>query len=308
MDYYSSYLQFRDCVRRPDLWLRTLTDISFDEESLACSKYFAECKAIIAGKPCMVYAPISQGSTRIAVDSINTLSSSGNAISSIAHYADEHLTNAHYDAYASIFVEEIPEGVLLAEALYTHTRRNLERGLREFRKLLRTHDISLGNITTTNIIVDSDNRWHPIRCLYAQQGRTRDAKALRAIANEIKECGIDEGSHTTTEQAPSSSADYPGKLFPLCERRRRVITKDGVGFVNENNVCVLPHKYLSATDFYENRSIVTTIEGRVGIIDRYGKYIIPAEFDRIDFDKINGDSKAYRGDEVTIFDYLGNRI
>ena len=31
-------------------------------------------------------------------------------------------------------------------------------------------------------------------------------------------------------------------------------------------------------------------------------------YDSIDFDKVNGDSKAYRGDEVTIFDYLGNRI
>ena len=81
-----------------------------------------------------------------------------------------------------------------------------------------------------------------------------------------------------------------------------------MGFIDDRDVMVIEVQYRSATDFYENRSVVTTFEGRVGIIDRYGKYIIPPQYDRIEFDHQNGDSEAYVGDKVTIYDYNGEIV
>lgn len=299
-----SPLHFRDSTRHPELWFTTLRNARFDEETLIYGKYFTECEALIGDRRYMVYAPTIYDATRMAKLSMLIFEECSSRISTIKYLRREIVVDPKYDIYTDVFLEEIPAGRPLSEAIYTSTQRHLLRGMRAFRRRLKENNIVLNNVDIDNIIVDESYEWHAIRCLYATYGQRRDDAAFRLIKDNIME-------YSLTELPSDSSAldatrrEYPGIKLPLCERRRRVVTKEGVGFVDERDTIVIPVQYLTATDFYENRSIVTTKAGGVGIIDRDGRYIIAPEYDRIEFDHEDGDSKAYRGDNVTLYDYNG---
>lgn len=302
-----SRLVFRDSIRHPEVWFTALRKAQFDEQTLTYGKYFTECEAIIKGKRYMVYAPTHYDATRRALDSMQIINNTRPPIGAIKFYAEEIAYDTTLASYVNIFTEKIPEGTPLSEAIYTFSQRELLRGLRAFKRMLSDNNISLNNVDIDNIIVGKNYEWHAIRCLYATYAKRKDNNAFKAIKESIEEYGLRD-DFNAAELAAAVRREYPGIMLPLCERRRRVVTKDGVGFIDDRDVMVIEVQYRSATDFYENRSVVTTFEGRVGIIDRYGKYIIPPQYDRIEFDHQNGDSEAYVGDEVTIYDYNGEVV
>jgi hypothetical protein len=94
----------------------------------------------------------------------------------------------------------------------------------------------------------------------------------------------------------------------LSERRYRTTTSNGTGFLDQNRHCVVENIYLRATDFVEDRAIVTLPCGKTGVINRNGRYIIMPQYDDIEYDVTRGILKAHSGDSVTIFDYLGNEV
>ena len=302
-----SRLVFRDSIRHPEVWFDALRKARFDEQTLAYGKYFTECEAIIRGKRYMVYAPTTYNSTRKALDSMEILNNTKPRISTIKFYAEEIIYDSIYASYVNIFTEKIPDGTPLSEAIYTFSQRELSRGLRAFKRFLSDNEICLNNVSIDNIIVGENYEWHPIRCLYATYGKRKDNDAFKLIKESIAEYGLRD-DYNAEELIAAARREYPGIRLPMCERRRRVVTKDGVGFIDDRDIMMIAVQYQNATDFYENRSVVTTFEGRVGVIDRYGKYIIPALYDRIEFDHQDGDSKAYLGDEVTTYDYNGEII
>ncbi len=302
-----SRLVFRNSIRHPKEWFTTLRKAQFDEQTLAYGKDFTECEATINGKRYMVYAPTSTEATQGALNSMHILNSLDVHINTLRFYEREIFHDTTYASYANIFIEEIPDGTPLSEAIYTFSQRELCRGLRAFKRLLKDNGICLNNVDIDNIILDHNYEWHTIRCLYVTYGKRKDDAAFKFIKENIREYGLSD-NYNAEELIAAARREYPGIKLPMCERRQRVVTKDGVGFIDDRGIMMIDAQFRSATDFYENRSVVTTFEGRVGIIDRYGKYIIPALYDKIEFDHQDGDSKAYIGNEVTIYDYNGEVV
>jgi hypothetical protein len=66
--------------------------------------------------------------------------------------------------------------------------------------------------------------------------------------------------------------------------------------------------FRDATDFLEDRSIVTTHDNKMGIIDRKGRYIVEPLYDSIDFDVDDGISIVTNGNQSAKFDYFGTQI
>jgi hypothetical protein len=78
--------------------------------------------------------------------------------------------------------------------------------------------------------------------------------------------------------------------------------------MDEQENIVIEATFHSATDFLEDRAIVTLHNRKMGIIDRKGNYIIEPHYDNIDFDVDDGTSTVVDGDKCAKFDYFGTQI
>ena len=136
-------IQFQNATLHPDKYLSRYKELRFEHETLSRTKYFAECRAELHGKRFMVYAPITTSSMARVLKAIETLSNGCNWIQINNNYTppvpSKHINTLEiaHDAmlcdnrHCSIILEPLPDGILLAEALYTHTNKHLTAGLEE---------------------------------------------------------------------------------------------------------------------------------------------------------------------------------
>lgn len=302
-----SYLDFRYSVLNPERRFKTLKDSIFDTATIYCSEHFAECEAEIEGKQYHLYAPISVDAIHYALRARTALSQTTITYYKILH--GEMLLKSYFADSCSIIIEELPEGTLLSEALYTHSREHLHFGLQDLKKRMSRQGVCHTNLTPDNIIVGDDRRWYPIRWYYAQPGKRKDLKALKHLASLIDELAFSSNFEPNTSILNSPLSPYcVGHNAPIRERHRRTITPEGVGFVDERGDMVIDSIYAAATDFTEGRAIVTLRSGKKGVINRKGEYVIPPLYDDIEFDIESGESEASCDGITTTFDYYGNEM
>lgn len=306
-----NFYNFRDGVRRPDLWISGIRDIVFDLETLKCNAFYAECEAMVEGCKYLVYAPLSMDAIRRAMCAEGLLKPTGRAICDY-HIRDGALSlNSCMMGASDLIFELMPKGTLLAEALYTHSAEHLLEGLNDLKGCLKQYDLALPNLSADNIIVDANHKWHPIRCSFVVSGWRKNLKVFRLLAELINDTAMCEKSlfcesmHKYTASVEASP--YSSNRFRLCDNRRRFITERGVGFVDNKGIVIVPDIYRSTKDFVEERAIVTNHAGLEGIINKRGDVVVPIEYDRVEFDVESGVTKAYRGLECHTYDYMGNR-
>lgn len=301
-----TYLAFRNCIRNPHFHLRTIGHMTFDDSTVACTEHFVECVATAFGCSYMIYAPITLDAIHYARRAMSAFETTAGELGSFKVLPEEMLLDGIFASSCSLIVESLPAGTLLREALYTFSQEHLLEGLNELKQRLLRSGVCHMNLTLDNIIVDNNYRWHPIRSYYAIKGRRRDLKALKRLEEQIMECSLPESFVPTLGLLASrNELDYPGKVLPLCERRRRVITERGTGFCDEKGEMVIEDVYRSATDFCEERSVVTLKSGLMGVINRRGDYIVEPIYERIRFDTTTGDITAYQALDIHLFDYIG---
>lgn len=304
-----TYINFRYWIHNPENSFRTLRNIDFDISTLACSEHFAECIGYIGDERYIFYAPISKDAIHYACRAEEAIGQT--PIAEFKVLRDEAIHQNIFMSTCSIICERYPEGVALNEALYTHSSEHLTYGLKSLRRRLSQHNICHTNLTPENIIVGRDHEWYPIRWYYAVNGKRKDYSAFRNLAELIERCSLpkyDVSCNTLHSPLSSYSTHNLAQQERLSERRYRTTTSNGTGFLDQNRHCVVENIYLRATDFVEDRAIVTLPCGKTGVINRNGRYIIMPQYDDIEYDVTRGILKAHSGDSVTIFDYLGNEV
>ena len=83
---------------------------------------------------------------------------------------------------------------------------------------------------------------------------------------------------------------FDGSLFPLPDDYTVraysdsviLLEKDGLfGYMNSRGVWLTAPEFTEASPFYEGLAVVTAADGRQGLIDRTGAYVLPAVYDSI---------------------------
>lgn len=302
--------QFLCSLKYPESRLRTMHNISCAPETFLCDKHIAMMEGCFNGVDMLFYGAITANGLRVVREAA--------ACATKIEYCDiriveeEILYSGLGKGCSPLIMESIPEGIKLSEAIYTFSQSRLDKGLKEFKARLKRLDISHNNLRLRNIIIDCDNIWHTV-CNYGiSHGFGGDKESFTAIERKIERDALpDNPTEKMREQQHLYNIitdDEGHTIYPIVESRRRFTSQNGVGFKNKNGDIVIADEYLTATDFCSNRSVVQLKSGKMGIIDRKGRYIIEPKYSSINFNPTNGISIVRDGELEIRFDYCGKQI
>lgn len=305
--------EFKNAMLHPAECLNKMRDLRFDPETLTRTKYFAECRAEIHGSELMIYAPITTESLAMVRQANAILPTKSKHINRVQIIKDEMLCFGLESHVCSLLIEPLPKGTLLSEAMYTHRCDNLLRGLEELRAELLSHDISINHLNTNSIIIDRAHQWHVIRPYYATRGTGGDDVMIERLKELIMQNAltdiVEDNSSLCESYAPYDTyIDGDRTLYPASEGMRRFTTSSGTGFEDEQGNIVIEAKFLTATDFTEDRAVVESHNHKWGVIDRSGQFIIDMLYDSLDFDVEDGTSRASLNGLTATFDYFGTQL
>jgi hypothetical protein len=207
----------------------------------------------------------------------------------------------------TLIMEQLPEGDPLDVVINSMSREALTQGLEMLDATLRRCNISHNNLTSRNIIVDRQGRWLPIRQYYTRRGYGGDAEGFRRLRELIIKytTPMEEVDISRLTPWPKRSAVDMDALF---EGRRQITTGEGIGFEDEFGEVVIEPQYIWASNFMENRAMVRTKEGRMGVINRYGRVIISTIYDSVEYSPSSGKSVVRCNNLYSIFDYNGKQL
>ena len=248
-------------------------------EGLCRTTHFAECRAVVESCDVLLHAPITNKAMALAERAYAILHGERGELIGNLSILHRELNN-----HTSIILEDIPQGEILASAMLTMSQDKLLRGLKEFEERMRRADISHNNLRKQNIVVDRNGYWHPIRLYYTTIGYGGDSRELETLCAEIKRVApVDDCLNE-----PLSA--YRTEYIPLREGLRRTVTKEGVGFTDEEGNMVIAPRYAWASDFDEGRAMVMTVEKKMGLIDTSGREVLKAEYEIVEYSAKDGNS------------------
>ena len=293
-------VEFREALLHPDQSFATLRRVSTHNESIFRTHNFVECKAMIARRRAIIYAPITPKAADMARRAHKLLQGiESRALTPFEILEGEMVCGANGDHRCMIMVEYPLRGTIFRKAQYGFINTTLNQGLDHFRSELEKNNISHNNLTGDNIMIDNISAWHCIRQYYFTEGFGGDEAAFESLRESIAQCGI-----SSTLNEPMS----PYAIHPACENRVQIKENGLIGFVDEVGNKVVECKYCWASDFTEQRAMVITTDRRMGLIDSFGHEIIAPIYDEVIFDVKTGRSKVALGGKSAGFDYNGNQI
>ena len=165
-----------------------------------------------------------------------------------------------------------------------------------------------GNLKPSNLIFTENGHLYPIRYHYAKVGASEEQilAEIDAIRNYINSHPKIELIGTETTPAEYEQQLPYDEIFPMQDLMRRVRKGELYGYIDSNNNEVIEPQYTYAENFFENRAVVRTLEGKMGVIDHGNRWILEPIYDMVGFE--DGLFDARIGDEWHKFDYLGVEI
>lgn len=205
-----------------------------------------------------------------------------------------------------VVMQRLPEGIVLARAsgVSSHERMlaELDAMQAEFRRMGFTHN----NLKPENIIVTPDDGLVAVRCHFASFGGSTDGDdeafgSLRRFVLSKPE--VDESSDTVCGVRPVVAAEFE-VVGPEQEQRIRICRDGLTGYADTAGNVVVEPQFDEAEDFREGRAEVS-VNGRMGLIDKSGRFVIPAGYEYLEYRDDCGISLVRSGGVWSAFDYEG---
>ena len=216
------------------------------------------------------------------------------------------------ERHTDLVLQHLPAGREFAEALLAEDKATLLAALDTLQAALGELEFTHNNLKETNL------RWHrgrfvPIRYYDARIGTaelgTGDKEAFAALRHRIAEAPAPRqtANDVTAPYNPLRSLTGHRWTSHVFEGLVCVEDDNGFGFVDTDNNPVIPAQFVWAGDFREGRAEVQTQTG-MGLIDRRGCYVIPPEYEIVDYDPAASVVHVRNNGHWALFDYLGRRL
>lgn len=210
---------------------------------------------------------------------------------------------------ADLVLQHLPAGKRFEDAVADESKEVLLAAFDTFTE--RTLELAFKhkNLKPSNIRWCS-GQFVPLRCYDASIGEYKgnDAEALAELRRMIEQSGngmeVGDVTETYTPLLRITGHITANHAFEglVC-----VVDEEGYGFVDTDNNPIIAPQFLWAGDFREGRAEVETPTG-MGLIDRAGNFIIPPEYEIVDYHTHSSVAHVRLGGKWAIFDYLGRRI
>jgi len=216
------------------------------------------------------------------------------------------------ERHTDLVLQHLPAGREFAEALLAEDKTTLLAALDALQAALGELEFTHNNLKEANL------RWHrgrfvPIRYYDARIGAaepgTADREAFDVLRHRIAEAPAPRqtANDVTVPYNPLRSLTGHRWTSHVFEGLVCVEDDNGFGFVDTDNNPVIPAQFVWAGDFREGRAEVQTQTG-MGLIDRRGCYVIPPEYEIVDYDPAASVVHVRNNGHWALFDYLGRRL
>ena len=211
-------------------------------------------------------------------------------------------------APCDLILHTLPEGEPLDVAVMHISTKRLLSAL----ELLATEVSKVGflhrNLKPSNLIFGDDGHLYPIRYHYASLGAPKEA-----VMTEMERIRTFIESNPTVEDIESVIAAQPyesrlpyDQVMPLHDMMRCVRKGELYGYLDDTDCEVIAPQFIYAENFFENRAVVQTRDGKMGAIDHRGEWVIDPRYDMLGYE--GGEFEGRIGNEWQRVDYLGNQI
>lgn len=209
-----------------------------------------------------------------------------------------------------LVLQHLPAGYDFDQALLSERPERLLAALAALEAELRRIGFTHGNLKASNLRWTED-RFVVLRYADARVGEPlgADAGAFESLRRRIREAAVPCPEVRDVAAPYSARRELTGHRWCSHEFEGLVCVEDetGFGYVDADNRPVIAAQFCWAGDFREGRAEVETPAG-MGLIDRTGRYVIPPEFEIVDYDPAASLVRVRKGGLWALFDYSGRRL
>lgn len=207
-----------------------------------------------------------------------------------------------------VILHALPEGESLDKAVMFVATKRLRAAVSLLKQEMSKIGFLHGNLKPSNLIYGTDGHLYPIRYNYARLGAEQSHIAAEWLRIEEFLDGVAEvaeiGEYTSpTEYDKLLPYD---EVFPLQDTMRRVRNGELYGYLDNDNVLVIEPQFTYAENFFENRAVVQTTDGKMGVIDHDFHWIIEPIYDMVGFE--DGVFSVRKGHKWFRLNYVGEFI
>ena len=207
----------------------------------------------------------------------------------------------HFD----IILQAQPVGITLKEAAKCYKAEDLLLAIHKMKQHLDTIGFRHNNLTPSNIIIGNNGVAYPQRYWYAEWEVYSDndiSQAVEYIRSHYNH-DVDSLRKPLFVNKDAECATTP----TTSEGITRICRCGRYGFVDSDGLQITPFIYSWASDFCEGRAVVAQ-NGKMGVINNYGRTIVSKIYDTIEFDLESGTFTATRNQYKYLIDYEGKII
>lgn len=254
--------------------------------AVSVTSLFAEARIVMDGSQWLLCAPVRSESAEAANAMLRLWAAnrSRGVVPECRLLPDELVwsDSCGRSSCCDLLLERMPEGETLDEAVTHIDTRRLLGALDDVKRRFAEAGVCHRNLKPSNLIFGDDGALHAVRCRYAVAGCTpAEVAAEFGMVEEFIRRHPEVGGSCRTDAGCEKLAAGFDEVAQLCDMMRRVCREGLFGYADADGEVVIEPQFAYAEDFYENRAIVETCGGRMGVIDRTGRYVVEPVYDMI---------------------------
>lgn len=210
-----------------------------------------------------------------------------------------------------LLLHRLPEGERLDSAVTHIDAAVLLRAVADLRDEFLRCGIRHRNLKPSNLLWCGDEGLHPLRCWYtvAESDAAAIEREFDAVEEYVKSFSEFAAGSICAEGCEGLLSEGIDEIYPPSDMMVMIRRGELYGYAHMDGRIAVEPCYVYAEPFGENRAVVSRGAGRMGVIDREGRYIVAAEYDMACFDAVSGETTVLRGRSVAgRFDYFGRLL